>query len=541
MTFEVKLSVQEILKNKHFRHAKVIAGKAGLPRTVRWVHVLEVTSIENLLNGNELILSTGIGWKGDKEALASLVQQSIDSNAAGLCIELGKYISKIPQEVIEFADAHDFPLIVFYKEVRFIDITQEIHSLLIKKQYQILSDLEEYSNRLNQLLLSSNPQQKILQLLHDHLKMTVFYISNQGKVQIISKKTPEEQDKILELLKGNKIPRHMNVAHQTVQALNQTFADLFLISESEVITEFESLILDRSAVALAQSLLRELYIEEQKMAKEAEWVNGWLEGRHSNEQIHRYLSELEANLKPNGCTVLLCKADNLEKVISEFTYLKVYFRSIFEQRGIFLLSYVQRNQMVFILINNWKTDDLKRRVQEGIECLKKAEIIKKQWFSQIEFGVGKFVNNLSHVNDSYHTAKETLNIREKMPNLLTNYFYEDLYIFRLVLAAKEQGVLSDFISDYLGPVLLHDQQSNGELLKTLKVYLQCKGAKKETAEQLHIVRQTLYHRLEKLYELMGRDFMDPYKRQAIEAAISAHEYASASKSQYEYNPIPKSS
>ena len=154
MNFDVKLSMHEILQNKYFRDAKVIAGKAGLYRPVRWVHVLEVTSIENLLSGNELILSTGIGWKGDKEVLGSLVQQSIDANAAGLCIELGPYISTVPQEVIELADSHDFPLIVFFKEVRFIDITQEIHSLLIKKHYQILSDLEEYSNRLNQLLLS---------------------------------------------------------------------------------------------------------------------------------------------------------------------------------------------------------------------------------------------------------------------------------------------------------------------------------------------------------------------------------------------------
>jgi purine catabolism regulator len=82
MNLEVKLSVQEILNNKHFRHAKVIAGKTGLCRLVRWVHVMEVTSISNLLNGNELILSTGIGWRGNKDTFRSLVQQSIDSNAA---------------------------------------------------------------------------------------------------------------------------------------------------------------------------------------------------------------------------------------------------------------------------------------------------------------------------------------------------------------------------------------------------------------------------------------------------------------------------
>ena len=529
VNFEVKLSVHEILKNKHFKHAKIIAGKSGLYRHVRWVHVLEITSIENLLNGNELILSTGIGWEGDKEVFSSIVQQSIDSNAAGLCIELGRYISEIPQEVIELAEAHDFPIIAFSKEVRFIDITQEIHSLLIKKNYQILSDLEEYSNRLNQLLLSSNPQQRILQLLHEHLKMTVFYMSNQGKVQVISKKTSAEQDKLFQLLKDNQVSNHMNIAHQSVQAMNQTFADLFIISESETITEYESLILDRSATALAQSLLRELYVEEQRKAKEAEWVGRWLEGDYSHEEIQRYLLELEPNLKPNGCTVLHCKAENLDEFISEFTYLLVYLRSVFEQRGIFLLSHIQKNQMSFILINKWKTDDLKRRVQDGIDHLKNSEYIKKIELSKIKFGVGKLINHISQIKESYHTAKQTMKIRERMPTKLSSYFYEDLYIFRLVLAANEQGVLSEFISDYLGPILLHDQKKNGELLKTLKVYLQCKGAKKETAEQLHIVRQTLYHRLDKLYELIGTDFMDPYKRQAIEVAISAYEYASVSE------------
>ncbi|MEH7108791.1 PucR family transcriptional regulator ligand-binding domain-containing protein [Bacillus sp. JJ1764] len=67
MNSDVKLSIKEILESRNFQDAKVIAGKAGLYRTVKWVHVMEVTQIEKLLNGNELILSTGVGWNGNKE------------------------------------------------------------------------------------------------------------------------------------------------------------------------------------------------------------------------------------------------------------------------------------------------------------------------------------------------------------------------------------------------------------------------------------------------------------------------------------------
>ena len=73
-------------------------------------------------------------------------------------------------------------------------------------------------------------------------------------------------------------------------------------------------------------------MEEQRKAKEAEWVGRWLEGKQSDESINRYLLDLEPNLKTNGCTVLLCKEDNLDEIIPEFTYLLVYLRSIFEKK-----------------------------------------------------------------------------------------------------------------------------------------------------------------------------------------------------------------
>ncbi|RBP06707.1 purine catabolism regulatory family protein [Rossellomorea aquimaris] len=42
-------SVEDILVRKYFEHAKVIAGHNGLSRQVKWVHVVEVTSIKIFL------------------------------------------------------------------------------------------------------------------------------------------------------------------------------------------------------------------------------------------------------------------------------------------------------------------------------------------------------------------------------------------------------------------------------------------------------------------------------------------------------------
>lgn len=51
------------------------------------------------------------------------------------------------------------------------------------------------------------------------------------------------------------------------------------------------------------------------------------------------------------------------------------------------------------------------------------------------------------------------------------------------------------------------------------MYLQCHGLKKETAEKLFIVRQTLYHRLEKIEQIIGSDFMNYENRLCLEMML----------------------
>ena len=68
------LTVTEILTRKHFVNCEVIAGEKGLANSVKWVHVMEVTRINELLKGNELILSTGVGWGEDPQSCLSFLK-----------------------------------------------------------------------------------------------------------------------------------------------------------------------------------------------------------------------------------------------------------------------------------------------------------------------------------------------------------------------------------------------------------------------------------------------------------------------------------
>ena len=45
---ELKLTVQDVLARDLFKQAKVVAGKKGLDRQVKWSHVLEVKEFDSL-------------------------------------------------------------------------------------------------------------------------------------------------------------------------------------------------------------------------------------------------------------------------------------------------------------------------------------------------------------------------------------------------------------------------------------------------------------------------------------------------------------
>ncbi len=75
------------------------------------------------------------------------------------------------------------------------------------------------------------------------------------------------------------------------------------------------------------------------------------------------------------------------------------------------------------------------------------------------------------------------------------------------------------MTEYIQPVIDYDRKHSSKLVETLKVYLHTNGRKKDTAEHLFIVRQTLYHRLEKIEQPTRPRFYAT--RKAISTRVNA--------------------
>ncbi len=524
MQHPFKLTVADILSRPNFENAEVIAGKEGLSRTIRWVHIIEIPNIGSFVNGYELVLTTGIGWKENNQLSLDILQQLIDKNASALCIELGTYISSIPKKMIELANKHLIPIIIFNEPVRFIDISQDLNGLLIETHNQKIVKLEAISNQFNRLLLSTDGFYKILRLLYQSLDVQVVYRPVGNDLRFFPPlHSNDDQDRILEEIKSAEQQSVMGTpsksALKPVEALGNKFADLIILTNQNELTELDYLVLDRAATALSQDHFRRLYVEEKRNHEENQWILKWLHGEHDQEEITRFISDSDSTIHPNKCVVCICHLKPTNKH-GDLTYYSMIFNKVFNQQGYYSFVTIDRNRLIFSLINIRSETDWKERLSCAINQICKNDLLKKGASNDVFFGIGK-IQELGSLHDSYEQAKDTIYVQYKTG--IQSMFYDDLYIYRLLLNVKKSN-LQTFVDDYLGPVFTYDQQYNGEMLETLKVLLEFNGARKETAEKLFIVRQTLYHRIEKLKELLGDDFMKGEKRLAIEFSIYAFKF-----------------
>ncbi|GGA14125.1 hypothetical protein GCM10008018_68810 [Paenibacillus marchantiophytorum] len=415
----LQLTVRDILQRPLFLKAEAIASEEALNRTVHWVHIMEVTQVGHLLNGNELILNTGIGWHDNEELSLSFLQQLIDSGASGLCIELGTYTKQPLERMKQLAQCANFPLIFFHEQVRYIDITQDLHAYFIHQHHKMVSEL----------------------------------------YQTTPSPTP--------------------------------------------------------------------YLEEKLRFKQEIWLTDWLSDQHSQVEIRDYFHTLKSTLKLNQAIVCVFDSKsalhNLKNHDANIIHKQMVAIALFENEGFYLLPTVLHHQMVLILIDQLPTTPIQERIFKVIQRLPKTEMNQNPTVFSSLLGIGKPITNFARLQSSYESALETIAIQREV-GPLRRPFYQELHIYKILHHLKQSGELGPLIEDYIGSLLSMDRERNSQLLKTLKVYLALNGSKQETAKALFIVRQTLYHRLDKIAALLGSDYMEPHKRITIELALHGYEY-----------------
>ncbi|MGW2519403.1 PucR family transcriptional regulator [Streptomyces sp. NPDC001617] len=130
------LTLREVLDLDPVRASEpeLLAGQGALDRPVRWVHSSEVYEGANYLDGGELLLTNGFGLTdADEETRRRYVRELAARGAAGLAVEVGRSLPRMPDEVTDEARRLGLPLFALHRVVPFVRITEAANRAIVAR------------------------------------------------------------------------------------------------------------------------------------------------------------------------------------------------------------------------------------------------------------------------------------------------------------------------------------------------------------------------------------------------------------------------
>lgn len=140
---------------------QVFADSGALQRPIGWVHVLEHPDPAAFLRGQELVLTTGLGWVPQTN-FEKYVAELVELESSGLVLELGTKCPVVPDRLIRACKERSFPLVALHRPVAFVDITEALHQLLFSAQTRRIEAGGEVTAQFTALMQQGAPAETIL-------------------------------------------------------------------------------------------------------------------------------------------------------------------------------------------------------------------------------------------------------------------------------------------------------------------------------------------------------------------------------------------
>lgn len=138
------LLIKNLFELDSLNGIKLITDQNGINNEIAWVNIMEILDEISYLEKGELLLTTG--YKLDNENLnKDLIFRLHSKGLAGMGIQIGYYLSQIPEYIIADGNKYNFPIFEIPKDLSFSIITQ----VVLKNAYAINIKLSDKIHRDN--------------------------------------------------------------------------------------------------------------------------------------------------------------------------------------------------------------------------------------------------------------------------------------------------------------------------------------------------------------------------------------------------------
>ncbi|HKG37530.1 MAG TPA: PucR family transcriptional regulator [Conexibacter sp.] len=507
------LSLRDVLELPALRLGlpELVCGVERVDRPVRWAHVMDIANVDGLLKGQELILSTGAAIGDDPQTQRAFVRQLVDEDASGLAIELGStYRTRLPEPMTAQARKDDFPLIAFRRRVRFIDITEAVHSAVVEEQIVRLRRAEQVQGEFLDLLLQGGSVRDLLEELARMVGNPVVF-ENAAR-QLVAYATHQAREDVAlaawESYASLDDEAHVPGALEAdVTSLGRIVGRLVVLEVDAPLDAYVQLVLDRAAVSVSLEMRRHNHEEHLHAQTRGLLLADLAHGRLHAEDVARRAATQGFPRHPGNMLPLVASwrsgrwqslGSTMERA---WVALGPALKQVVAADSRAVLMGPSGTELLMVL-------DLDARVPETADLDRIAEslggALARRGLSSddVVLAIGPVQRRWEQIGSALLATTNAAGVARALPPRSWHDARRH-EVTDFLFAIRGSPELQHFIDRQLGPLLDDERRRNRGLLLTLETYLAKGGRKTDAARALNLERQSLYSRLQRIEELLG--------------------------------------
>jgi purine catabolism regulator len=522
----MSLSVGDLLRIPGL-DLRILAGSAGLARPIRWVHVSELEDPTPWLKGGELLLTTGMGVGTTPARHRAYVSRLTDAGLAGVGFGAGFSFKRAPKGLVEAAERAEFPLFEVPYPVPFIAITEAVFTRLVAEQYDLLSRSLESEHTLTRAVLDGEGVDGIVRALaratHGWVVLLDLHgspiaatpASAEGFVPILGSELQSPRAEGLRF-SLSVVERGQHIAIQPVTAQGRIEAFL-AVGKRETLTQFDRIVSSHAVALLALELTKARAVSDTERRLKGDVLDQILRGALAPEQVKGALERLGFDLATPIAVVALSGAESADALAA------ICEEAMARRPGPFLTS--PREDAVLIVLQPERS---------GFLAALRAEVATRSG-GKILAGAGALLS-FDELAQGVREARYALQVCRTEGRLHAEF--ADLGTYQLLLSLQDPEALRTFADSVLAPLDRYDHAHGGDLLPSLRAFLERNARWESAAKELLVHRHTLRYRMRKVEELSGRNLSSARDRMEFFLALRARDMLASGDASLPARPAP---
>jgi PucR family transcriptional regulator, purine catabolism regulatory protein len=509
------ITVRDVMRLALPTGTSVAAGAAGLSHQVTWVVTPRATPpVFSNLRGGELALlqMNAVRQLDERLTLVDLVERLAPVPIAGIVV-----VGEIVDPARTAAEAARTPLLQLPEGVDVREVEREVQRLIGDYEAQIERRAAQLANQLTQRSLSGAGLAGLLETLSERTGRGLAVYSATGEIRSLKARGPARV--ALQTLQPSSTGTVNHLGQQIwIQQLGSGAAESsgrgygYIALSGDALDDWDRMAAQQGAAVLALELSKEQAVMAAEERLRGDFVQTVLTGPPADsEALLQRGRELGYDLRQPHIALLCSLSDGDDGSSRTAGAVNAALSAL----GLAAPT-MRRADGVLCYLPAAERGRRGHEVAEQLRARLAADI------PGIVLAIGREAPSVSAWPRSLREAEQALRIGRQLFDNRRVLDFSDLGVYRLLILLRESPELWEFYRATLAALADYDRDQSSELLKTLEAFFDNLGNLAQTANALHVHRNTLLYRLERVEQISGLNLEDPEDRLALWLALKAH-------------------